>query len=117
MPEQISTERLKELLEIEQKFNSIKKIIGAEELNNIANSEIWRLVLNIVCDKLQVSEKEAIYEASLFNDLGADSLDLVEITMDLEREFKIHIPDDRLDEARTVGDIYEMIRKEVMAKG
>ena len=58
----------------------------------------------IIVDKLGVDESEVTPEATFTNDLGADSLDTVELIMELEKEFNITIPDDQAEKITTVGD-------------
>ena len=58
----------------------------------------------IIVDKLGVDESEVTSDASFTNDLGADSLDTVELIMELEKEFDIQIPDDEAEGIATVGD-------------
>ena len=67
-------------------------------------SEVAEKVKNIIVDKLSVEESEVTNEASFTNDLGADSLDTVELIMDFEKEFGISIPDDQAEKITTVGD-------------
>lgn len=67
-------------------------------------SEIENKVVNIIVDKLGVDEAEVKPEASFTNDLGADSLDTVELIMELEKEFSITIPDSDAEKIQTVGD-------------
>ena len=67
-------------------------------------SDIATRVKNIIVDKLGVDESEVITEASFTNDLGADSLDTVELIMEFEKEFNIAIPDDQAEKIGTVGD-------------
>ncbi|MBQ2554604.1 MAG: acyl carrier protein [Prevotella sp.] len=67
-------------------------------------SEIQAKVTNIIVEKLGVSADEVKPEASFTNDLGADSLDTVELIMEFEKEFGVNIPDDKAEEIRTVGD-------------
>ncbi|MEI6822488.1 MAG: acyl carrier protein [Bacteroidota bacterium] len=67
-------------------------------------SEIATKVKAIIVDKLGVDENEVTPEASFTNDLGADSLDTVELIMELEKEFNIAIPDDQAEKINTVGD-------------
>jgi acyl carrier protein len=67
-------------------------------------SDIATRVKNIIVDKLGVDESEVIAEASFTNDLGADSLDTVELIMEFEKEFNIAIPDDQAEKIGTVGD-------------
>jgi len=63
----------------------------------------------IIVDKLGVDENEVTLEASFTNDLGADSLDTVELIMEFEKEFNIAIPDDQAEKIATVGDAVKYI--------
>lgn len=67
-------------------------------------SEIAAQVKNIIVDKLGVDPEEVTPEKSFTNDLGADSLDTVELIMEFEKEFGISIPDDQAEKISTVGD-------------
>ena len=67
-------------------------------------SDIATRVKEIIVDKLGVDESEVTPEASFTNDLGADSLDTVELIMEFEKEFNIAIPDDQAEKISTVGD-------------
>ena len=67
-------------------------------------SEIESKVKEIIIEKLGVEESEVTPEASFTNDLGADSLDTVELIMEIEKEFGITIPDDQAEKIATVGD-------------
>ncbi|WP_109829928.1 acyl carrier protein [Reichenbachiella versicolor] len=66
-------------------------------------SDIAQKVKSIIIDKLGVEESEVSAEASFTNDLGADSLDTVELIMEFEKEFNISIPDDQAENIGTVG--------------
>lgn len=72
-------------------------------------SEIEAKVKAIIVDKLGVDESEVKREASFANDLGADSLDTVELIMEFEKEFGISIPDDQAEKISTVGGAIEYI--------
>ena len=67
-------------------------------------SEVASRVKAIIVDKLSVEETEVTNEASFTNDLGADSLDTVELILEFEKEFGISIPDDQAEKITTVGD-------------
>ena len=67
-------------------------------------ADIASRVKAIIVDKLGVDENEVTNEASFTNDLGADSLDTVELIMEFEKEFNIAIPDDQAEKISTVGD-------------
>ena len=72
-------------------------------------SEIASRGKAIIVDKLGVEESEVTPEASFTNDLGADSLDTVELIMEFEKEFGITIPDDQAEKIGTVGDAVSYI--------
>ena len=72
-------------------------------------SDIATRVKEIIVDKLGVDESEVTPEASFTNDLGADSLDTVELIMEFEKEFNIGIPDDQAENIGTVGDAIKYI--------
>jgi acyl carrier protein len=72
-------------------------------------SDLTARVKKIIVDKLGVNESEVNPEASFTNDLGADSLDTVELIMELENEFGISIPDDQAEKIQTVGDAIKFI--------
>jgi acyl carrier protein len=73
-------------------------------LKTIKMSDISNKVKSIIVDKLGVDEKEVTPTASFTNDLGADSLDTVELIMEFEKEFNIAIPDEQAEKISTVGD-------------
>ena len=73
-------------------------------------SDIQSKVTKIIVDKLGVDESEVNPEASFTNDLGADSLDTVELIMEFEKEFNIAIPDDQAEKIGTVGQAVEYIQ-------
>ena len=72
-------------------------------------SEIESKVKAIIVDKLGVDEAEVVATASFTNDLGADSLDTVELIIEFEKEFGINIPDDQAEKITTVGDAISYI--------
>jgi acyl carrier protein len=74
-------------------------------------SDIKSKVISIIVDKLGVEENEVTNEASFTNDLGADSLDTVELIMEFEKEFNIAIPDDQAENIQTVGDAVAYIEE------
>jgi acyl carrier protein len=82
-------------------LNSTKSIFLHSKLNKM--SEIASRVKKIIVDKLGVEEAEVVAEASFTNDLGADSLDTVELIMEFEKEFNISIPDEQAETIATVG--------------
>ena len=76
-------------------------------------SDIASRVKKIIVDKLGVEEAEVNNEASFTNDLGADSLDTVELIMEFEKQFNISIPDDKAEGIQTVGDAIAYIEANV----
>lgn len=76
-----------------------------EEVSTLmANKELFDKVKAIIVDQLGVEEEEVTMEASFIEDLGADSLDIVELIMALEEEFEIEVPDEDAEKLVTVGD-------------
>ncbi len=74
-------------------------------------SDIKSRVIAIIVDKLGVDQAEVTPEASFTNDLGADSLDTVELIMEFEKEFNIAIPDDQAEKIQTVGQAVDYVEK------
>jgi acyl carrier protein len=86
-----------------------KLFFAAVFLIVITMSEIASKVKAIIVDKLGVEETEVTPEASFTNDLGADSLDTVELIMEFEKEFNIAIPDEQAEKITTVGEAVSYI--------
>ena len=74
-------------------------------------SSVENKVKKIIIDQLDVTEEEVIPQASFVDDLGADSLDTVEMVMAFEEEFNIEIPDEDAEKIKTVQDAIEYIQK------
>jgi acyl carrier protein len=72
-------------------------------------SDVESRVKAIIVDKLGVDESEVTLESSFTNDLGADSLDTVELIMEFEKEFNLAIPDDQAETIVTVGDAVKYV--------
>lgn len=66
-------------------------------------------VQKIICEQLEIDSHLVTEDASISGDLGADSLDLFDLSMSIEEEFNLEVPDDVLDHVRTVGDIVKFI--------
>ncbi len=75
--------------------------------------ELFAKIKSIVADKLSISEDQITEEASFIDDLGADSLDTVELVMALEDEFDLDIPDDEAEKLTTVGKAIEYVLNNV----
>jgi acyl carrier protein len=73
--------------------------------------EIEESVIQIVCDQMGVSRDKVTMETSFVNDLGADSLDTVELVMEFEDEFELNIPDEDAEKIQTVGDAVKYIEE------
>ena len=79
-------------------------------------SEIEDKVFNIVSEQMGVDKAEISLETSFINDLNADSLDTVELVMELEDEFDMNIPDEEAEKIQTVGAAVEYITKQAESK-
>ena len=77
----------------------------------MSEQEVAEKVKQIIVDKLSVEETEVTNEASFTNDLGADSLDTVELIMEFEKVFDTTIPDDQAEKITTVGDAVSYIEE------
>ena len=77
------------------------------------SEEIFDKVKEIIIEQLGVTESAITTEASFIDDLGADSLDIVELIMALEEEFDLEIPDSDAEKVVTVGDVVEYIKENV----
>lgn len=75
--------------------------------------EVFEKVKGIIVEQLGVAEASVTMEASFIDDLGADSLDIVELVMALEEEFNIEIPDADAEKVVTVGDVVDYIKENV----
>ena len=79
----------------------------------MSSEEVFEKVKAIIIEQLQSAEASVTMEASFIDDLGADSLDLVELIMALEEEFDIEIPDADAEKVVTVGDVVDYIKENV----
>jgi acyl carrier protein len=80
------------------------------------DSKVPETVRNIIVEQLGVDAVEVRYESRFVDDLGADSLDLVELVMAFEEEFGIEIPDEDAEKMKRVGDLVEYLRKRKVLK-
>jgi acyl carrier protein len=94
-------------------FLSEKLFLQPIQPKQTAMSEIANRVKKIIVDKLGVDESEVMPEASFTNDLGADSLDTVELIMEFEKEFNISIPDEQAETITTVGQAVSYLEEHV----
>ena len=79
----------------------------------MSTEEVFEKVKAIIVEQLTVAENSVVMDASFIDDLGADSLDIVELIMALEEEFDLEIPDSDAEKVTTVGDVVEYIRENV----
>lgn len=77
------------------------------------SQDVESKVKAIIVDKLGVDEEEVTHEANFTNDLGADSLDTVELIMEFEKEFDISIPDEDAENIATVGNAVEYLQDKI----
>ncbi len=75
--------------------------------------DIFEQVKKILCDQLDLDDEQVTEDSEVIDDLGADSLDIVDLVMTLEEEFDTEIPDEDIETLRTVGDIVKYIEDRV----
>ena len=79
------------------------------------NADLAKRVEAIIVEQLGVTPEEVVPEASFIDDLGADSLDIVELVMAMEEEFDIEIPDEHADRLQTIGSAVESLKERLEA--
>ena len=77
------------------------------------HEEIYDKVKEVIVDQLNVEEDDVLEEAAFVDDLGADSLDIVELVMALEEQFSVSIPDEQAEKIKTVGDAVSFIAENI----
>lgn len=70
---------------------------------------IFEKIREILCEQLDVEESDVTMESNIAEDLGADSMDVVDLIMSIEDEFEIEVPDEKVEGIRTVGDVVNFI--------
>lgn len=75
--------------------------------------DIFEQVKKILCDQLDLEEEQVNEDSEVIDDLGADSLDIIDLVMTLEEEFDTEIPDEDIENLKTVGDIVKYIEDRV----
>lgn len=75
-------------------------------------SEVFEFVKNLLVENMQVDESKISREANIIEDLGADSLDIMDIVNDIEKEYDITIPQEEYENLRTVGDVIDFVEKQ-----
>lgn len=86
-------------------------------MNSILPEQAMTQVQDILMHQLLVERHQIVPEAGIIEDLGADSLDIVEIGMAVEETFNLTIPDDEMEKVRTVGDLYEELASQLERTG
>ena len=66
---------------------------------------VFEKIRSILCDQLDVEEQDITMDSNIAEDLGADSLDVVDLIMSIEDEFEVEVPDDQIENIKTVGDV------------
>ena len=94
-------------------MKNIAKEFKEVNLKAMSSEEVFDKVKEIIVEQLGVAENAVTSEASFIDDLGADSLDIVELIMALEEEFDIEIPDSDAEKVVTVGDVVDYIKDNV----
>jgi acyl carrier protein len=87
-----------------------------ETSSRTAPSSLEERVIEIVCENLGVNKEQVTRSTSFQEDMGADSLDIVELVMELEEEFEITIPDEQAEKIKTVGEAIDYIERELAKK-
>ncbi len=94
-------------------MNRLRSIVFLTTSELVIMADIQAKVTEIIVDKLGVEEEDVKLEASFTNDLGADSLDTVEMIMEFEKEFDVTIPDEDAEKISTVGDAISYLKENV----
>jgi acyl carrier protein len=93
-------------------FAPYGKITGKSE-RSLQMADIFEKVAKIIEEQLNISKDEIKLDSKFVEDLGADSLDIVELMMSLEEQFGIEIPDSEAEKMQTVGDVVEYIKSKL----
>jgi acyl carrier protein len=91
-------------------------VLGGPVVEEKPRSKTEERVIEIVCENLGVNKEQVTRNTSFIEDVGADSLDIVELVMELEEEFEITIPDEQAEKIKTVGEAIDYIEKELGKK-
>ena len=74
---------------------------------------VYEKIIEIVCKQFEISSADVNRESGLRDDLGADSLDLVDLAMSIEDDFRVEVPDKAIEKFKTVGDIVDFVEKKM----
>jgi acyl carrier protein len=87
--------------------------VERQPLSEGPSVSVEQKVIEIVCEHLAVNKEQVTRATNFIEDIGADSLDIVELIMELEEEFDIQIPDDQAEKIKTVGEAIDYIEREI----
>ncbi len=90
-------------------MTELKQAESTQKGDRPMSASVEERVRNIICDQLAVEPEKVSLTASFIDDLGADSLDIVELVMTMEEEFDLDIPDEDAEKMKTVGDVIKYI--------
>jgi acyl carrier protein len=90
--------------------------VATWSLGGVAVPSVEERVIELVSENLGVNKEQVTRKTSFIEDLGADSLDIVELIMELEEEFEINIPDEQAEKIKNVGEAIDYIEKEIAKK-
>src|SRR5437588_10166981 len=93
-----------------------RAVLGGPVVEEKPRSKTEERVIEIVCENLGVNKEQVTRNTSFIEDVGADSLDIVELVMELEEEFEITIPDEQAEKIKTVGEAIDYIDRELAKK-
>ena len=85
--------------------------MGSENLTSLSDGELEQRVTELIVEQLGVTAEEAVVQASFIDDLGADSLDIVELVMSMEETFDVEISDEAAESIKTIGDVVAFLRQ------
>jgi acyl carrier protein len=101
---------------VEATTGADRRPVGLDWEDRKVATTVEQRVIEIVCENLGVNKEQVTRSTSFTEDIGADSLDIVELVMELEEEFEITIPDDQAEKIKTVGEAIDYIEKEQAKK-
>jgi len=84
-----------------------------EKINNLTDQDIFERISSVVADKLNVDKKEVTLTSRFVNDLGADSLDILDLIMGVEAEFSIKIKEEEVSKMDTVSDLFDFVKTKI----
>jgi acyl carrier protein len=91
-------------------LDRVVSVVYFQDLRRGSFMTLEEKVIDLIVEQLDVTREECVPEASFIDDLGADSLDLVELIMEMEETFNIQVADEELEKIRTVQDVIDFLR-------